>query len=111
VLETLLVCAMFALLAVLILVCESSGLRSGKIVGGSQAKENSAPFMAEVQSFNGWKFVHKCGAAVIHEHFIVTAGHCVRGLKVKDVRVHVGSNEISKGGKLHEVDKFVEHER
>lgn len=110
-LETLLVSMMFQLLAVLILVCATSGLRSGKIVGGSHAKENSTPFMAGVQKFDGWKFEHKCGGAIVHEYFVLTASHCLKDLKVNEVRILVGSIEISKGTSFHVPDKFLMHER
>jgi len=49
-----------------------------RIIGGQQAARGQFPYQAQLQYLNG----HQCGGAVINEHWIVTAGHCVGGLAI-----------------------------
>ena len=102
---------MLKLIAVLVFICESNALRTGKIIGGKLTLENSAPYIAEIQSFNGLKFVHKCGGSIVHSKFLITAAHCIEGLKPKNVRILVGTNNVENGNKFETADKFVIHER
>lgn len=54
-------------------------LRNGeRIIGGQQAARGQFPYQAQLQYLNG----HQCGGAIINEHWIVTAGHCVGGLAI-----------------------------
>ncbi|XP_053956323.1 trypsin-2 [Anastrepha ludens] len=47
--------------------------RSPKIVGGSEAGKSELPFMVSLTRRGG----HFCGASILNEQWLVTAGHCV----------------------------------
>lgn len=46
-----------------------------KIVGGSDALKNSAPYQVSIQV----EGKHNCGGVIIHKKFVLTAGHCING--------------------------------
>lgn len=102
---------MLTLVTLVLFVCSSNASRVSKVVGGKIVIQNSAPFMAEIQFFNGSKFNHLCGGAIIHPHFVLTAGHCLEGLKVKNVKVLVGTNDLRNAQYLYQADKFIIHSR
>lgn len=45
----------------------------GKIVGGMDAEENEYPFIASLTK----RGRHFCGASIVNERFLLTAGHCL----------------------------------
>ncbi|XP_011190157.1 trypsin-1 isoform X1 [Zeugodacus cucurbitae] len=47
--------------------------RSPKIVGGSEAEKSELPYMVSLMRRGG----HFCGASILNEQWLVTAGHCV----------------------------------
>ncbi|XP_067613379.1 transmembrane protease serine 2 isoform X2 [Eurosta solidaginis] len=47
--------------------------RRPKIVGGSDVKKNELPYMVSLMRRGG----HFCGASIINERWLLTAGHCV----------------------------------
>lgn len=50
-----------------------------RIVGGKNAPFGRWPWQVSVRrtSFFGFSSTHRCGGAIINEHWIATAGHCV----------------------------------
>jgi len=64
------------------------GFANGRIVGGSDAVRNSAPWMISLQ----WGTIrpnHFCGGALIAANWVVTAAHCATGYPVYGIAVVV----------------------
>lgn len=66
-----------------------------EVVGG-HAATRSYPFMASLQrtSNNG----HRCGASLVRSTWVLTAAHCVSGLKPADLQIMIGSQRLSQPG-------------
>lgn len=47
--------------------------RSSRIVGGTEADRHEMPFVVSITRRGG----HFCGATILNEHWLLTAGHCV----------------------------------
>ncbi|GAA4548048.1 S1 family peptidase [Amycolatopsis samaneae] len=80
------------------------------IIGGGDATE-TYPFMASMQTKDGQ---HNCGASLVAEQWLVTAGHCVTNQddSVEDPaqwQYRIGTTDRTKGGEVVAVDKFVAH--
>jgi len=56
---------------------ELSKKRVGRIVGGNQALFGQWPWMVSLRQWRKGAFLHKCGAALLNEHWAITAAHCV----------------------------------
>ena len=82
------------------------GIVAEKIVGGAAAPQGQNRWITSVQK-NG----HFCGAALIADGWVLTAGHCVIGEKAKKIRVWVGGYDLrqSGGGQSVKVKKIHLH--
>jgi len=81
--------------------------QNSRIVGGATAPKGHAPYQISLQSRNG----HVCGGAIISKTIVVTAAHCIQRSDPKDFKILVGTNDLSKGGTLYQVKKFIFHVR
>lgn len=54
--------------------------RNPKIVGGMAAPYGAFPWQVQIQMFryDEMRFEHHCGGAVIGEHLVLTAAHCIQ---------------------------------
>lgn len=73
------------------------------IIGGHDAT-SPYPFMVSVQKDGH----HYCGASLIKPDWIVTAGHCTVGVKLKQLSVRVGNRDRTKGAEA-KVTKVITH--
>ncbi|XP_033229481.1 chymotrypsin-2-like [Belonocnema kinseyi] len=78
---------------------------SGRIVGGSDADEAAFPYQVSLQ-ING---NHFCGGSIIHQKWIMTAGHCLSGAQASKITVVVGTNDLTRGGTRYEAKRLVVH--
>ncbi|KOC58589.1 Chymotrypsin-1, partial [Habropoda laboriosa] len=77
-----------------------------QIVGGKDAPVGKFPYQVSLR-YNG---NHFCGGSILSQRDILTAAHCVEGLKnVKDITVHVGTTQLKSGGESYGVQKIVAH--
>lgn len=49
----------------------------GRIVGGTQSGYGEWPWMVSLRQWKKNAFLHKCGAALLNEYWVITAAHCV----------------------------------
>jgi len=54
-----------------------SPLSHSRIVGGREAKRCAWSWQVSVQRRGRFGWYHTCGGSIIHEHWIMTAAHCV----------------------------------
>lgn len=54
-----------------------------RIVGGVTVQANSIPWavLLHVKTYSGW--VGQCAGSILSEHWVVTAAHCCRGIRVR----------------------------
>ncbi|XP_063538321.1 chymotrypsin-2-like [Cydia strobilella] len=87
---------------------------SARIVGGSQAPQDSVPYMvAMTQGLLVRSFM--CGGSVIGQRLVLTAAHCIEaafsfGSLSTSLRVTVGTNRWNLGGQTYSLRHNVTHQ-
>ncbi|XP_055591229.1 trypsin zeta-like [Uranotaenia lowii] len=80
--------------------------QSIRIVGGREASPEQFPFMASLRTL---KNVHRCGAAIISDRWLLTAAHCTLGIPHHQLRAVVGTIDLTRGGVSYNFKQFIEH--
>ncbi|CAK1555580.1 unnamed protein product [Leptosia nina] len=90
--------------------CGAQSFRSARIVGGMNSHTNEFPWAASI-----WRQgTHQCGATVISDQWLITAGHCVCSAfdefyKAKQLIVVVGFTDISTSDTKEALSKILPH--
>lgn len=61
----------------------------GKIVNGTAAAPGEFPFIVSLRRAKSGH--HSCGATLLNSHWVLTAGHCVRGATPEQLNLQYGS--------------------
>ncbi|KAL1402568.1 hypothetical protein pipiens_006034 [Culex pipiens pipiens] len=81
----------------------------GRIAEGDIAAPNQFPYHAALQTPDGFTF---CGAAIVNQRWVITAGSCAQGKTTSDVVVVVGTSRLDLFGvPRYLVDRIVVHPR
>jgi secreted trypsin-like serine protease len=80
-----------------------------KIVGGKPATPGAYPWQASlvVSNISDPGRAHFCGGSIYNEKWIVTAAHCMTGLKPSQFQVIVGTYKLDKSAKRHAVKRRI----
>ncbi|KAI9575744.1 hypothetical protein GQX74_015486 [Glossina fuscipes] len=82
---------------------------AGRIVNGKETTIESRPYQVSLQQVgNGRRF---CGGSIISENIVVTAAHCLQGVKPSELQVRLGSTYYNEGGLLVGVKALKYHEK
>ena len=84
--------------------------RVSRIVGGSEASRNMAPWQVSLQLRIEGRWYHFCGGSLIHPSWVLTAAHCIDDNDAGQVSVVHGSQSLSSGGERRSVERLVVHE-
>lgn len=83
-----------------------------KIVGGQVAPDKAYPWQVSLQV--SWiadpGAAHFCGGTVYREKWVITAAHCVAGLKADDIVVSAGVNNLGPGVRRTNLARIIAHE-
>ncbi|EDO63342.1 AGAP011918-PA [Anopheles gambiae str. PEST] len=101
----------FVVLCVASVACgEDAALRTadweGRIVNGLNAVSGQFPYQVSLTSAT---YQHFCGGAIIGNHWILTAAHCLTGRKPAEVIAVVGALTSARGGYNYDVEQFILH--
>ena len=86
-----------------------------RIVGGSVAPRDMAPWQVSLQVDAGGRWQHACGGSLIHPSWVLTAAHCLfdRDGSLRDaeaVSIVHGTQSLSSGGARRLAGRLVPHE-
>ncbi|XP_045537313.1 trypsin-1 [Papilio machaon] len=90
--------------------CGVQSARRGRIVGGTESLPGEIPWAASV-----WRQgTHQCGATVINDRWLLTAGHCICSVfdefyKSKQLTVVVGYTDISYNDVNQPLSRIIPH--
>lgn len=75
-----------------------------RIVGGETTTINKVKYIVSLRQPNGQFF---CGGSLVKKQYVVTAAHCVKGLKASDLNVHAGVTFLNQKGLKRSVSKII----
>ncbi|KAI3383959.1 hypothetical protein SNEBB_006868 [Seison nebaliae] len=60
--------------------------KSSKVIGGEIVEENVIPFIVLIKVI-GKQNIFTCGGSIIHKNWILTAGHCTKGITYENINL------------------------
>lgn len=75
-----------------------------RIIGGSTTTINKQKYIVSLRRRNGQFF---CGGSLVRSRYVVTAAHCVKGLRSRNVYVHGGATYLRQTGIKRSVSKII----
>lgn len=72
--------------------------QEGRIVGGYQTTIEQVPYIAVLLTATNNSIF--CAGSIISNQWIVTAAHCIVGMRPEDIKIRVGSSDYTEGGQL-----------
>lgn len=79
---------------------------TGRIVGGHPVAIEDVPYQVSLQVY-GFGF---CGGIIISKDWVMTAGHCSKSYPQDSIKIRAGTNQMTKGGSIHSLEKVIRHE-
>uniref|UniRef100_T1GLW0 Peptidase S1 domain-containing protein n=1 Tax=Megaselia scalaris TaxID=36166 RepID=T1GLW0_MEGSC len=67
----------FLVVALIFIGASSSVDLTPRVIGGTDAKLNSAPFVVSIEEQTSSGYEHYCGGSIINANWILTAAHCI----------------------------------
>ncbi|XP_049515280.1 suppressor of tumorigenicity 14 protein homolog isoform X3 [Dermacentor silvarum] len=71
---------------------------SDRIVGGQEAVPHSWPWQASIQMRGYWPAAHFCGGVLVRNDLVITAAHCVQGMRPENLVLKFGSHDLVRDG-------------
>jgi len=69
---------------------------SKRIVGGAIAGFGEFPWQVSLRQWRSVTYLHKCGAALVNENWIITAAHCVENAQPDQVLLRFGEYDLER---------------
>lgn len=69
---------------------------SNKLSGGEEANPHEAPWMVSIQRFDlTQNLSHTCGGSILKPHLILTAAHCLLGIRLEVGHLFAGRHNLN----------------
>lgn len=82
--------------------------RASSIVGGRPALANEYPFVVSLQTRSQMPH-HTCSGALVNDHQVITARHCVHGQRYHRFVIRTGSHKYNSGGQVFNISAVKLH--
>jgi secreted trypsin-like serine protease len=82
-----------------------------KVINGTEIEAGSKPWLVSLQTLYYGIWQHNCGASIIDDEWLLTAGHCVDSLSPEDVTAYIGEVNLAGDGERVPVKEIYIHPR